>query len=429
MCKLDGNDEIRGNAGLSPLANQFRVVRAQTMALLAPLSSEDSNIQSAPETSPPKWHMAHTTWFFENFILVPHAPGYEVYHPKFGTIFNSYYYGVGEFTPKSLRGVLSRPSLADVLRYRGAVDAAIESLLAGEVSEEVKSLVTLGIQHEQQHQELLLMDIKLNFFHNPLRPAYLPSPAAPTTATPLGLEWRNVASGNVEIGHKAGQGFAYDNELPNHTYYVHGFRLGSRLATNGDYLAFMENGGYERPELWLSEGWDRVRKVGWKAPLYWEKTDRHWQVMTFSGMQPLAENEPVCHVSYFEADAYARWRKKRLPTEFEWETAARKLPVEGNLLESGRLQPLPLEGYPEKLPAQLWGDTWEWTSSSYQAYPGYRPFEGQVGEYNGKFMCNQYVLRGGCAVTPRSHLRPTYRNFYPPESRWQFSGIRLAEDA
>lgn len=430
MCKQDWKEETFAAKESPAVANRYREVRAQTMTLVSPLSAEDTNIQSAPETSPPKWHLAHTTWFFENFVLLPHVAEYRPYHPRFGELFNSYYYGVGNFTPKSSRGVLSRPSLNEILRYRGCVDSAMEALLTDDNRlPEIDSLVALGLHHEQQHQELLLMDIKLNFFHNPLQPAYLPTPPPPAKSVPLGLEWHTFKAQLTEIGHDSKSDFAYDNECPRHPHYLAAFRLASRLAINSEYLAFIESGGYQRPELWLSDGWDRVRKEGWTAPLYWEKSDGAWKTMTFHGMQSLDDNAPVCHVSYFEADAFARWRKKRLPTEFEWEAAVRDAAVDGNFLENGRLQPLPLAEYPETTPAQMWGDTWEWTSSPYQAYPGYRPFAGAVGEYNGKFMCNQYVLRGGCAVTPQSHLRATYRNFYPPESRWQFSGIRLAEDA
>lgn len=397
-------------------------------------------VQSMPEASPSKWHQAHTTWFFETFILRDRLPGYRPFDPRYRFLFNSYYKQVESFVSaphpfRAIRGTFSRPELGTIRAFRRYVDEQMISLLlgaAGTGDPELTSLVELGIHHEQQHQELILTDIKHALWMNPLRPAYLCKPEALTTGEAYEDEispasrgpeahWHDFAGGLLEIGH-AGPQFAFDNELPRHRVYLEPFGLASRLVTNREYLDFMDDGGYQRPELWLSDGWDTVLAHGWEAPLYWERQDGEWLTFTLSGTRPVNADEPVCHVSYYEADAYARWRGERLPTEAEWETAAAIPSIAGNLLETERFHPAAAGAGL----AQMFGDAWEWTSSQYVAYPGYAPATGALGEYNGKFMCNQFVLRGGSCATPRSHLRPTYRNFFPPQARWQFSGIRLA---
>ncbi|MFN3653287.1 MAG: ergothioneine biosynthesis protein EgtB [Armatimonadota bacterium] len=406
---------------------RYAAVRALSESLCEPLETEDYGLQAMPDASPPKWHLAHTTWFFETFLLRPYADGYTPFHPAFGFLFNSYYEALGARHPRPQRGLLSRPTVAEVYRYRAAVDERMLAFLERcpePVWSETAPLLELGLNHEQQHQELLLTDTKYNLSVNPLRPAYRTiAPSPPSAAAPV--TWTAFEGGLREIGFGGG-GFAFDNEGPRHRVYVPPFRLASRLVTNGEYLAFMADGGYRRPELWLSEGWRAVTERGWEAPLYWERAGGDWQAYTLDGVQPLRPEEPVCHVSFFEADAFARWAGRRLPTEAEWELAAEGEPVAGNLLETGRLHPAPATG--EGL-SQLYGDAWEWTASPYRPYPGFRPAPGAVGEYNGKFMCSQMVLRGGSCATPPGHIRPTYRNFFPPDARWQFSGLRLAEDA
>jgi len=414
------------------LARRYARVRAQTRALAAPLSPEDCQIQSMPDCSPVKWHLAHTTWFFETFILARFLPAYPPFHPQYRMLFNSYYNAIGDRHPRPQRGMLSRPALADILRYRAHVDAAMAELLAerGETDPALGSLVELGLNHEQQHQELILTDIKHALSLNPLRPAYAPARPGPAPA-PMSAGWTRYDGGRVRIGHQP-PGFAFDNESPAHEVLLQPFQLADRLVTQGEYLAFMRDGGYRRPELWLSLGWDRVCAEQWQAPLYWEGRQDEWQVYTLHGMQPPDPHAPVTHISYYEADAYARWAQARLPREAEWEHAAGARPVHpaDNLLEQGHFHPRAVaQRPPAGGPAQLYGDTWEWTCSAYDAYPGYTPPAGAVGEYNGKFMCNQYVLRGGSCATPADHIRATYRNFFPPEARWQFSGIRLARDA
>jgi len=381
------------------LARRYPEVRAATAALAAPLSPEDCALQSMPDASPVKWHLAHTTWFFETFVLDRYANGHRAFHPAFRFLFNSYYNTIGEQFPRAQRGLVSRPGLDDVLRYCEHVDEGMRALLAGAtLNDEALGLVELGLHHEQQHQELILTDVKHLLSLNPLAPAYgerAPHPAA----APAPLEWRPCGGCIAEFGHD-GAGFCFDNELPHHRQLLVPFELASRPATNGEYLAFVEDGGYRRPELWLSEGWAAVNAQDWRAPLYWRKRDGAWREFTLAGEGPLDASRPVTHLSHFEADAFARWSGARLPTEFEWEHAA-----EGE------------------------GQVWEWTSSSYGPYPGYRPAAGAVGEYNGKFMSNQYVLRGGSCATPAGHARRSYRNFFPSGARWQFSGVRLARDA
>jgi ergothioneine biosynthesis protein EgtB len=422
------------------LAEQFRRVRERTVELCAPLTPEDCGVQSMADASPTKWHLAHTTWFFETFVLDPGLSGYQPLDPSYRALFNSYYNAVGEQHPRPRRGMLTRPSLAQVSAFRNHVDRGIDAFLSGAAEDAFRSylpVIELGIQHEQQHQELILTDIKHAFSCNPLAPAYRPS--GPDGAAPAGRgpnlpgapEWASYGGGTVEIGH-AGESFAFDNERPRHTQVVHPYALARRPVTCGEYLAFIEDGGYERPDLWLSDGWEQRQRDGWLAPLYWRREAGRWRIFTLSGQADLVPAEPVCHVSYYEADAFARWADARLPTEIEWEHAAKDAAGTGNFADSGRLHPRAADpgaegsGKGNGGPLQLFGDVWEWTASAYLPYPGYRPQAGALGEYNGKFMVNQMVLRGGSCASPSSHLRPTYRNFFPPGARWQFSGIRLA---
>ena len=405
--------------------DHYSAVRETTIALVAPLSAEDCALQSMPDASPAKWHLAHTTWFFETFVLQPHLPGYRVFDTAYAYLFNSYYNAIGERHPRPERGMLSRPSLEEVLAYRRHVDEAVRSgwdLPA--------ALIELGLHHEQQHQELILTDLKHLLSRNPLKPAYQKHWPL-TQVCARAPRWIGFAGGLYEIGHGddlGGAGFAFDNETPRHRVWLEDFEMASHPVTHGDFLDFIADGGYRRPELWLSAGWDMVRARGWEAPEYWVSRDGAWHTFTLHGEVPVDPNAPICHVSFYEAEAYARWAKARLPGEAEWEVAARGAPATGNFLESGALHPLALREEPAggRL-AQAFGDVWEWTRSEYGPYPGYRPAAGAVGEYNGKFMVGQYVLRGGSCATPASHIRATYRNFFPPEARWQFSGLRLAK--
>jgi ergothioneine biosynthesis protein EgtB len=402
-------------------AREFEQVRQRSVHLAEPLSAEDCGAQSMPDASPVKWHLAHTTWFFETFILEPREPGFQPFHPAFRVLFNSYYNGVGDKHPRPQRGLLTRPALDEVLAWRRDVDARVARLLREaapdtESTRALAALVELGLQHEQQHQELVLTDLKHLLAQNPLYPAYLDS-ALPESC-PLGaLVWQDFEGGLAEIGHR-GPGFCFDNELPRHRQYVAPFKLASRLVTNGEYLEFMEAGGYGEPGLWLSEGWDRVCSGELEQPFYWRRIGERWMEFTLHGLQPLDPARPVTHVSLYEADAYARWRGARLPTEAEWEFAARDVAI-----ACGDLHPRAAgsDGL-----AQMFGECWQWTSSSYAPYPGYAPAAGALGEYNGKFMINQYVLRGSSCATPHGHARASYRNFFPAGSRWQFTGIRLA---
>jgi ergothioneine biosynthesis protein EgtB len=391
--------------------------------------TEDYIIQAMPDVSPPKWHLAHTSWFFETFILAPASPGYRSPHVSYAYLFNSYYIAAGERHCRPRRGLLSRPTVEEVYRYRAYVNdhmAALLECLRGEAFERWSPVVELGLHHEQQHQELLLTDVKYNFACNPLRPAYVSRDILTDARMVNKLRWVSFPDGVYWTGHD-GQGFAFDNEFPRHRSFVERFELASRLVTNGEYLAFMADGGYERPELWLSMGWDSVQREGWQAPLYWEQQDGIWWMMTLAGMRPMREAEPVCHVSYYEADAYARWANARLPTESEWEVAAISTPIRGNFVEHQTFHPVPNGQVDNAAPlAQIFGDVWEWTQSHYSPYPGYTAPLGALGEYNGKFMANQFVLRGGSCATSVSHIRPTYRNFFPADARWQFMGIRLA---
>jgi len=415
----------------SSLLQRYQYIRQQNERLCEPLETEDFTIAPTPEIgSPVKWHLAHTSWFFETFVLTPHSENYKAFHPKFSYLFNSYYISVGERHTRSLRGSVSRPSVREVFEYRRYVDGQMEAFLESanaDLINELEPVIEIGLQHEQQHQELILSDIKHIFWNNPTYPRYLKSEIEVSHPAPP-IEWVGFEAGMQPIGHN-GDGFAFDNEQPRHEQYVHSFELASRLVTNGEFLEFVEDDGYERGKFWLDLGWDTVCCDDWKAPFYWEFRDGQWHEMTLHGLQPLDLNKPVSHVSYLEADAYARWASARLATESEWETAARDYPIEGNFQESALYHPQALS--PDSQTGalhQLYGDLWEWTQSHYSPYRGYRPPEGSLGEYNGKFMCNMFVLRGGACVTPKSHIRLTYRNFFGPDKRWPFTGIRLARD-
>ena len=424
MTLLDGRtDALQGSAA----TDLFDRVRAQTLALAAPLTPEDMGLQSMEDASPPKWHLAHTTWFFEEFILKPSLPGYRPRDERFAVLFNSYYVQAGPRHTRSKRGLLSRPSVSDVLTYRSHVEDALrEGLESGAFSLEadrLEELITLGCHHEMQHQELLVTDLLHAFSFNPLLPAYVePGPAigpAPLSAV-RESGWTCHDGGLVEIGHE-GKGFAYDCEGPRHKIWLEPYRLADTLVTNGDWIAFMEDGGYETQPLWLMEGWAVREKNGWDAPLYWWRQDDAWWTYTLQGPRPVDPAAPVVHVSYYEADAFARWCGNRLPTEGEWEAAAQQTPIEGNFMESGAFFPLGRN-------RSLWGDVWQWTSSAFSPYPGFTPPEGAIGEYNGKFMVNQMVLRGGSCATPKAQMRASYRTFFYPHQRWQMLGLRLAAD-
>jgi ergothioneine biosynthesis protein EgtB len=444
VIELGAHQEAR-DTDRAALSRQFDAVRAESEALASRLTPEDQSIQSMPDVSPTKWHLAHTTWFFETFILGRFDPAYRVFDPAFHYLFNSYYEAEGPRHPRPQRGMLSRPSCADVAAYRDHVGAAMTRLIASapdDLWREAAPLIELGLQHEQQHQELILMDIKHVFSLNPLLPAYQP-PRRLASLEAAPLSWIEISGGLRQIGHAAAA-FAFDNETPRHRAWLDPFRLASRPVTCGEFNEFIAAGGYREPEFWLSEGWATVQREGWEAPLYWRAGEGGWRIFTLSGEKRLEEAEPVVHVSYYEADAYAKWAGKRLPTEAEWEVAAQGMldqggPLAGNLGDSRRYHPSPDgdgpngvgEGVGEGVGRlrQLIGDVWEWTASPYTPYPRFRAVSGAIGEYNGKFMSNQMVLRGGAAVTPAGHIRATYRNFFPPSARWAFSGLRLAEDA
>jgi ergothioneine biosynthesis protein EgtB len=421
------------------LAQRYAQIRAQSLELAAPLSEADAQVQSMPDVSPTKWHLAHVTWFFETFILERHERGFRPFHPQYRVLFNSYYNQVGSQHPRPQRGLVSRPSLAEVKAYRAQVDQRMAALLSHAHDPAIDALVELGLQHEQQHQELLLTDIKHVLSCNPLAPVYRASwPLA--RVAPLPMAWVGRDGGLVEIGH-GGDGFAFDNEGPRHQHHLRPYALGNRLVTHGEWAEFVADGGYAEPRWWLSAGWEWVRSQRVEAPLYWRRDESgQWLSFTLHGLVPIDPHTPITHLSYYEADAFARWagaqrdawRGARLPTEAEWEHAAHTLPAaersDGNFVESQALHPMPVARAGAGALVQMFGDVWEWTSSSYAPYPGFKAWDGAVGEYNGKFMVNQYVLRGGSCATPRSHVRPTYRNFFPTDARWQFTGLRLARD-
>jgi ergothioneine biosynthesis protein EgtB len=408
------------------LTSHLLETRRLSRELVEPLSPEDMTVQAMDDASPTKWHLAHVTWFFETFILTRHLAGYRAFDDTFNYCFNSYYESQGPRQPRPKRGALTRPSSERVLAYRAHVDEALARLLAAgvEPGSQLWRLIAIGINHEQQHQELLLTDILALFAASPLRPAYKAQRAHAVHPDPHPPEWIEFPGGIHKVGHD-GKGFAWDNEAPHHDALLHPFRLADRLVTNAEWLQFMADGGYRSAALWLSDGWALANREGWHAPLYWEQGDGGWLSMSLQGLQPVDGAAPVAHVSYYEADAYARWAGRRLPTEFEWEVAAQGVPATGNSLATGALRPLPAQASSGGL-RQMFGDVWEWTQSAYLPYPGYRPPQGALGEYNGKFMVNQHVLRGSSCVTPRGHSRATYRNFFYPHQRWQFTGLRLA---
>lgn len=409
-------------SAVAGMTARFLQVRRRTLELCAGLSAEDLQLQSMPDASPGKWHLAHTSWFFEQFVL-GRDPAYRPRDPAWHYLFNSYYQSVGPMHARPQRGLLSRPSLDEVRDYRRRIDDAVAALLDRGDDAELPGLVELGLQHEQQHQELLLTDIKHALWCNPLQPAYRAPIVAPADAKAVPLRFVAGREGIVEIGHR-GEGFAFDNETPRHRTLLQPHALANRLVTNAEYLAFVREGGYREPGLWLSEGWATLQREGWQHPLYWQ--DDLASEFTLAGVRALDPHEPVCHLSYFEADAFARWAGARLPTEAEWESAAQGVAVDGNLQDAQRFQPR-AAGAGSGV-QQLYGDVWEWTASPYIGYPGFRPLPGSLGEYNGKFMCGQWVLRGGSCATPRDHIRATYRNFFPPQARWQFAGLRLGQD-
>jgi ergothioneine biosynthesis protein EgtB len=450
---------VATTAIVSSLLARYKTIRQTTRQLCSPLSPEDMMVQSCPEASPVKWHLAHTSWFFETFVLREFAAGYQPFHPDFRWLFNSYYNSLGDMPEKKLRASFSRPPLDAILSFRAHVDDAMIALMQHPLEDEAARRIALGLEHEQQHQELIATDIKHALFTNPLHPAYIETIPQRSEAIAPPLDWTHFAPGLTEIGLNAdplSTTFSFDNETPRHQVFIQPFRLANRLVTCAEYLAFMEQNGYNRPELWLSEGWTTVQSEGWQAPLYWRHdpaTNSGWSIFTMHGFRSLDDlsETPVCHLSLFEADAYARWSGNRLPTEFEWEHAASSLAtlrkevnsrpallthaagqsseaaVQANLIETANLHPTPAT--PQTGLQQIFGDVWEWTSSGYTGYPGYKPLPGALGEYNGKFMSSQVILRGGSCVTPATHIRATYRNFFGPATRWQFSGLRLAQDA
>jgi ergothioneine biosynthesis protein EgtB len=412
------------------LLQRYEKVRETTEWLCEPLEVEDCVVQTAMECSPVKWQLGHVTWFFETFVLDQFAGNPHEFNAKYGYLFNSYYNSIGDRTPRDMRGLMSRPTLADVWNYRRHVDAAMEKFI--EKSDEATfhqalPIIILGLNHEQQHQELMITDVKTVLAMNPLRPVYRAREITSSKIAPL--NWISFDEGLIEIG-AYGTEFYFDNEGPRHRQYIEQFELADRLITNGEYKIFMADGGYENPSFWLSDGWAKCGEENWKAPKYWDELDGKWWAMTLQGFRPVEDSEPVTHVSHYEADAFATWSNSRLPTEFEWEFAVNNKTIEGNFLDSGNFHPTPLVPsvpFVPAAPAQMFGDVWQWTRSAYLPYPGYKAAEGALGEYNGKFMSNQIVLRGGSCATPQDHIRATYRNFFPPDARWQFSGIRLAK--
>jgi ergothioneine biosynthesis protein EgtB len=419
------NTSITINSDRDRLIAEFHRVRAFSETLCLPLQQDDYQIQSIVQTSPPKWHIAHVSWFFEAFVLPCFNPAYKPYHPLFDYIFNSYYYTHGMMHPRPKRGLLSRPTVKDVYRYRAHVNQQMHQLMESVAEKDWGDLafrVILGLNHEEQHQELLLMDVKHNFWSNPLKPSYRDDLKSPFgDAREIG--WVEQPGGVYNIGHGLEDGFAYDNETPRHEVLLSDYRIADRLVTNGEYLAFIDDAGYSDPALWLSDGWALLQREGWQHPLYWEPRNGEWLQFTLGGLTELNPHEPVCHISYYEADAYARWAGKRLPLESELEIVLGQQPVNGNFVDADHLHPLPAGEA-----GQWYGDLWTWTASPYAAYPGFKPLAGSMGEYNGKFMSNQMVLKGGCCATPVGHARASYRNFFYPDERWAFTGLRLAED-
>ncbi|MDJ0916359.1 MAG: ergothioneine biosynthesis protein EgtB [Woeseiaceae bacterium] len=402
------------------LADRFRRVRADSVAFCDTLAAEDTVVQSMPDVSPTKWHLAHISWFFETFVLKPFDDSYTVFDEDFHFIFNSYYYTAGQMHARPRRGLLSRPTLETVIAYRRHVDDAIVALLKRRDEADIRFRVELGLHHERQHQELMLTDIKHVLSCSPLKPAMNPALPVPASSPVADHKFIDGSNGLTEIGFD-GEGFSFDNETPRHDALLHPHSLGNRLVTNAEYREFIRDGAYEKSDLWLSDGWATIKEQGWNRPLYWSAD--HQSEFTLGGVRDLDPNAPVAHVSFYEADAFARWSGARLPTEFEWEASARDSKVSGNLLETGFWHPAASDG------PQFFGDVWEWTASSYSAYPGFKPLAGSLGEYNGKFMCNQMTVRGGSCVSAADHIRPTYRSFFYPDARWQFLGIRLAKDA
>ncbi|MEO5754820.1 MAG: ergothioneine biosynthesis protein EgtB [Chthoniobacterales bacterium] len=421
--------EARGTQ-TATLLDRYRQIRRFSEKLCATLEPEDFVVQSMPDVSPTKWHLAHTSWFFETFILKVWIPDYQPEVPEYAYLFNSYYNAAGDMHRRDLRGLISRPTVAEAFRFRRSVDQHIEELLENadeDLRQEIQAVFTIGLHHEQQHQELLVTDIKHVFAQNPLHPIFRERSEAPTPSSIAPCGFVDFEEAIVEIGH-TGRGFSYDNEGPRHRALVPAFSLATRPVTNGEYIEFIEAGGYTRPDHWLSLGWTIVNEQRWESPLYWTKRNGAWWNFTLSGLRPIDPAEPVTHVSHFEADAFANWSGARLPTEFEWEQAAAGLEIEGNFVDTERFQPAPVEAQPNGKLTRMFGDVWEWTRSAYLPYPGYRAVPGALGEYNGKFMSNQMVLRGGSCATSQNHIRSTYRNFFQPEKRWQFTGIRLARD-
>ncbi|MEW8029672.1 MAG: ergothioneine biosynthesis protein EgtB [Candidatus Thiodiazotropha sp.] len=414
------------NSGRDRLMTEFQRVRQFSETLCLPLRADDYQIQSIVQTSPPKWHIAHVSWFFEAFVLSHFNSGYKPFHPQFDYIFNSYYYTHGMMHPRPRRGLLSRPTVDEVYQYRAHVDERMHRLMESVTDKDWRELafrVILGLNHEEQHQELLLMDVKHNFWSNPLKPVYRDDlRIAPGKSR--AVRWVEQAGGVHRIGHGQDEGFAYDNETPRHDLLLSDFRLADRMVTNGEYQGFMDDGGYDDPALWLSDGWALLQREGWRHPLYWEQQEGEWMQFTLGGLSRLNPYEPVCHLSYYEADAYARWVGKRLPLESELEIVLSQQPLSGNFIDEDQLHPAPAGEA-----GQWYGDLWTWSASPYAAYPGFKPLAGSMGEYNGKFMSNQMVLKGGCCATPTGHTRASYRNFFYPDERWAFTGLRLAEDA
>ncbi len=416
------------------LLEAYKKVRKFSHKLTSPLSTEDYVVQSMPDVSPTKWHLAHTSWFFEAFVLSKVNKNYKSPHPQYNFLFNSYYVQVGERHCRPKRGMISRPTVDEVYNYRAHVDKSMLSLfkdLGDKKFAQVAPVIETGIHHEQQHQELILTDVKHVFAQNPLYPVYKkyrkPSKKISGDDQSIERSWKNLDGGIYEIGND-GKGFGYDNEFPRHKTYIEPFSLSSKLVTNAEYMEFIDDGAYSKPELWLSDGWNTIQANEWDAPFYWKKVDDKWHSFTLHGFTEVNMDEPVCHVSFYEAEAYSRWYGARLPSEFEWEAASAEQKTNGNFADNENFHPLPLKNSKKDL-NQMYGDVWEWTRSPYSPYPGYKTPIGALGEYNGKFMCNQMVLRGGSCATSRSHVRNCYRNFFPPDSRWQFMGIRLAKDA